>query len=471
MAHFDQTRANARKAIGTATHKVHRGSRSFVRGAMLTAGLGVLATVPLVARVLFPRFAARIRRGAESLVKPFPATRLRLERLDAKPSNSDDGIGFSVEEMANFGERVLRDLGLIKGFAQFVMFFGHGSVCQNNPHKSCYDCGACTGAAGGPNARALAAMLNDRRIRDILATRGIPIPVETIFIGGLHNTGNDTISFFDLDLIPRSQRPAFEAAKATLDQACERNAHERCRRFYSAPLDLTPAEALLHVEDRTEDLAQVRPEFGNSTNALCFVGRRSRVRGLFMDRRCFMHSYDASGDDLEATILGRILGPVVFVCAGINLQYLFSYIDSPGWGSGTKLPHNITSLLGVMDGASSDIRTGLPWQGVEIHEPVRLLFVIECTPEAIVKIMDRNAVVGRLIRNEWVQLVLLDRDSNRMQVFNDDRFEPYTPTSTELPTRPTSADWYRGWREHLGFAAIRAESQLGTPPGTEPATQ
>ena len=29
-----------------------------------------------------------------------------------------------------------------------------------------------------------------------------------------------------------------------------------------------------------------------------------------------------------------------------------------------------------MDGAASDLRTGLPWQMVEIHEPVRLLFVV-----------------------------------------------------------------------------------------------
>jgi len=34
-----------------------------------------------------------------------------------------------------------------------------------------------------------------------------------------------------------------------------------------------------------------------------------------------------------------------------------------------------------MDGAASDLRTGLPWQGVDIHEPVRSLFVIETTPE------------------------------------------------------------------------------------------
>lgn len=455
MAQVEGSRASARKALGTAQHQVHVGSRSILKGALLSASIGVLASIPLVARVLFPRSTARIRRKAESLVKPLPVTRLRLERLDEKPSATDGGFGFSVSEMIDFGERVLRDIGLTDGFAPLVMFFGHGSACQNNPHKSAYDCGACSGMAGAPNARALAAMLNDPRVREALASRNIAIPPTTYFLGGLHNTGDDTTTFYDLDLLPRALRPQFEAAKDTLDQTCERNAHERCRRFYSAPLNLEPQAALLHVEQRTEDLAQVRPEFGNSTNAMCFVGRRSRVRGLFMDRRCFLHSYDPPSDDDEATILARILGPVVFVCAGINLQYMFSYIDSPGWGSGTKLPHNITSLLGVMDGAASDLRTGLPWQGVEIHEPVRLLCVIECMPTAIEKIMNRNPVVGRLIRNEWVQLALLNPDSNEILHYKNGHFEVYQPDVTELPVVAKSSDWYHGCRDHLGFAAIR----------------
>ena len=44
-----------------------------------------------------------------------------------------------------------------------------------------------------------------------------------------------------------------------------------------------------------------------------------------------------------------------------------------------------------MDGAASDLRTGLPWQMVEIHEPVRSLFLIETTAESMLRIMDRNA--------------------------------------------------------------------------------
>jgi uncharacterized protein YbcC (UPF0753/DUF2309 family) len=447
-------RAEQRKRLGEYSHRVHVGTRTATRGAILTGVFGVLASVPLVARVLFPRLTASIRSRAGRFVEAPKVTRLRLERTAEKPSPEDTGIGFTIDEMANFGERVLRDIGLTSGFARLVIFLGHGSYCLNNPHKAAYDCGACSGAAGGPNARALAAFLNNPRAREIIASRGLKIPSDTYFLGGEHNTCTDAVTFFDLDLLPKSHHKDLESARQTLDQACDRNAHERCRRFQSAALNLTPAQARRHVQGRAEDLAQTRPEFGNASNALCFVGRRDRVRGLYMDRRAFMHSYDPTQDDAEATILGRILGPVVVVCSGINLQYYFSYVDSTGWGCGTKLPHNVTSLLGVMDGHASDLRSGLPWQGVEIHEPMRLLFVFEAKPEALFKIMGRNPLVNRVLRNQWAQLALLDPDSNKISLFRGGEFVPYTPSSTELPQAASSVDWYRGWREHLGFAQI-----------------
>src|SRR5439155_19201787 len=105
-------------------------------------------------------------------------------------------------------------------------------------------------------------------------------------------------------------------------------------------------------------------------------------------------------DDADHTILTRTLQAAVPVCAGITLEYYFSYTDPTGWGCGTKLPHNVASLLGVMNGAASDLRPGLPWQMVEIHEPLRLLFLIETTPEAMLQIMGRNEGIARLVRND-----------------------------------------------------------------------
>lgn len=447
-------RAVTRRALGTASHHFHRGTRGATGGLVLTTLFGVLASVPLVFRVLFPRWAARVRRTAGALLEPPAVTRLQLERVAESPSSSEKGVGFTVDEMAQMGERMLRDIGLTSNFARLVLFLGHGSYCLNNPHKSAYDCGACSGGAGGPNGRSLAAFLNAPQVRDILAKRGIAIPRDTWFLGGQHNTCADTITFFDLDLMPRSHHQDFEEVQEILEEACERNAHERCRRFQSAPLDLSFPAARRHVEERSEDLAQTRPEFGNASNAMCFVGRRARTRDLYLDRRSFLVSYDPATDDADNTILGRILGAVVPVCEGINLQYFFSYVDSTGWACGTKLPHNVTSLLGVMDGAASDLRTGLPAQGVEIHEPVRCLFIIETTPEAIERIMDRSPTVARILRNGWVQLSLLHPETNELLVYRDGKYETYQPEAKELPRVSTSTDWYRGWRDHLGFAEI-----------------
>jgi uncharacterized protein YbcC (UPF0753/DUF2309 family) len=451
----NRRRARNRQLLGQATQRVHLGSRKFAGGALLTASVGYLASIPLIARVLAPGLTAKIRRGAARFVEPPPITRLRLERKSAVPGPTGDGIGFTVDEMATMGERLLRDIGLTTSFGRLVFFFGHGSSCLNNPHKSCYDCGACTGGQGGPNARALAAFLNDPRIRSILAGRGLAIPSDTYFIGGLHNTGADSITYFDIDSLPASHIPDFEAARDTLARTCVRNAHERCRRFHSARVDLTPEEAKQHVEERCEDLAQVRPEFGNASNGMCFVGRRGRIRGLYLDRRSFMHSYDPECDDDEATILGRILGAVVPVCSGINLQYYFSAVDSPGWGAGTKLPHNVVSLLGVMDGAASDMRTGLPWQGVEIHEPVRCLFVMETTEDKIRKIMARNETVRKIIENRWALLSLVHPQTGDVTVYRRGEFIPYTREAAALPEVDSSIEWYRGLRDHLPFAEVK----------------
>jgi uncharacterized protein YbcC (UPF0753/DUF2309 family) len=455
VAGEDRRRQRTRRLLGTATHSVHLGSRSFTGGALLTAVFGPLASIPLTVRILFPRFTAQVRKFASQFVQPLPDTELSLERRADPPGPDEQHLGFTVDEMAGFVDRLLKDIGLTANFARVVVVLGHGSSSLNNPHEAAYHCGACGGNRGGPNARAFARMANDKRVRALLEARGVHVPEQTFFVGAYHNTCDDSIVFEDLDTLPDSHRADFERVQETLDQAREMNAHERSRRFELAPLDLTPTAALRHVEARAEDLAQTRPEYNHATNAMCVVGRRTRTRGLFLDRRSFLVSYDPAQDDADSTILNRILSAVGPVCAGINLEYYFSCVDPAGWGCGTKLPHNVTSLLGVMDGAASDLRPGLSQQMTEIHEPVRILFVIETTPERFTRILDKNPTLARLFNNQWILAATLDPDSLTMHFYRDGSYEPYTPESTELPEVESSMDWYRGWRGHLGFATVR----------------
>jgi hypothetical protein len=91
---------------------------------------------------------------------------------------------------------------------------------------------------------------------------------------------------------------------------------------------------------------------------------------------------------------------------------------------------------------------------VEVHDPVRLLFVIEATPEDMLGIMDRQPPIAQMIRNGWVQLATLSPSGPEIHVFNGKSFAPYKPEHDSLPQVATSHDWYAGKREHLGFALL-----------------
>lgn len=455
-------RAQLRKRLGLATHVFHTRSRTFV-GGIFAGILGSLATAPLVARVLFPRLTSHIRQRFGSLLQPPPVTNLHLERHTAEPGSEDKHIGYTVKEMANVVVRLLEDIGQTNEarFSRLFIVCGHGSSSLNNPHESAYCCGACAGKRGGPNARAFAEMANDWRVRSLVAELGICIPESTFFIGAYHNTCDDSVVFFDLDRMPASHRNDFDEARITIEEARKRNAHERCRRFVSASLTLSPEDALRHVEGRAQDISQARPEYNHATNAMCVVGRRDWTRGLFLDRRAFLTSYDPTMDDEQSSVLFRILSAAIPVCAGINLEYYFSCVDPATFGSGSKLPHNIVSLLGVMEGTASDLRTGLYQQMVEIHEPLRLLFVIESTPEALLSIIERSPGIGQLCRGEWVYLAVIDSETSQIQLYRDGKFGEYQPRNLRLQRVASSRDCYDSCRDHRPFFSI-AENEVAS---------
>ena len=472
---MQHTRRLHRRAAGFLGYNVHLGSRLPMRGAVLMTAFGWLALVPLVLRVVFPWLSSRWRRIHQT---PFSAsrTRLQLDREDDAPPIGRYS-GFTLREMANIVRRVVEDTGIRDRLSPLVLVIGHGSISLNNPHESAHDCGACGGGRGGPNARAFAHMANDARVRQLLAAEGLSIEATTWFVGAQRNTCNNEVSFFDDDLVPEASRPLFERAVDAIETARRREAHERCRRFDGVPRWYPPPAALAHVQGRADDLAQPRPEYGHATNAFCIVGRRTRTRGLFLDRRAFLVSYDPSRDD-DGAILARIMAAVVPVVAGINLEYYFSYIDPTGYGCGTKLPHNVTSLLGVMDGAQSDLRTGLPWQMVEIHEPTRLAIVVEGTRERLLRVVEANPMIERLVRHRWIWLACLDPEPGTLWELRTGSgaetpakadFVARTPEHTLAVVAGESAAWYQGKRGFLPPVAILREQPFSThePGGQE----
>jgi uncharacterized protein len=400
----------------------------------------------LFLKLLLPIFQAQ---WLDKLVKATAApvdTRLAFTSSDSATAATPEHprLGFLDAEQIDRVAGFLKVTGLTYGFARLIVLMGHGSISQNNPHLAAYDCGACSGRHGGPNARLFAAMANRPEVRKGLSERNIHIPEDTWFIGAEHNTCNEDIDWFDLHEVPPSHLEELTKLQKQLTHGQRMSAHERCRRLASAPRNPELKEALAHIRERSADFSQARPELGHATNAAAVIGRRSITQGAFFDRRAFLISYDPTQDPDGKTVEGILLnvGPVG---AGISLEYYFSTVNNERLGCSTKVPHNIVGQFGVMEGASSDLRTGLPRQMIEIHEAMRLQILVEAKTSILEQIYARQESLRELIAGGWVHLSAVDPDDGAIYIFERGKgFAMWQPDSEQLPIFATSQDCYQG---------------------------
>jgi uncharacterized protein len=385
-------------------------------------------------------------------------TQLHLLRETDTPTKDGYLLGFSYSEMADKVGGLLTNIGLTKQFATLVVIVAHGSSSVNNPHFAAYDCGACSGKPGAPNARAFAWMANNEEVRKILYSRGIEIPGGTRFIAGLHNTSRDEITYFDQHLWAENPPDGLDLFQQVMSTALQRNARERCRWFELAPKSNTLNKAHDHVTARATSIFDPRPEYNHSNNLYCIVGRRKLTRYLFMDRRAFLHSYDPDKDAAGNTMV-RILSAIIPVCGGINLEYLFSRIDNSVYGAGTKLPHNVIGLLGIANGVEGDLRTGLPQQMIEVHEPARLMIVAEQTCAILDKAIANIGELKEWLDNDWVYLVSCHPSTREQFLYSKGNWEPIAfPAGLSTPTAKQSEDIFLN--KSLGFSDTIPVHQL-----------
>ncbi|MDQ6618009.1 MAG: DUF2309 domain-containing protein [Actinomycetota bacterium] len=379
----------AQRATGAGQEAFHAAKGSLIGPFALAEAAGYLMGPSAAARTLAPGLVRRLKGLTARRIAP-PQTRPAVE------AENDDGSGLALEERVSFAKNIVRTMGLTR-FARLVVFCGHGSHNVNNPHASSYDCGACGGAPGGPSARVAVAILNDPGVRTGLKERGLLVPDDTLFVAAQHDTVSDQVTVLDRQAVPDTHEPLVAAFERDVALAGERLARERAGRLPGDPQK---------VRVRGHDWAQVRPEWGLAGNAAFVVGPRSITAGLDLACRVFLHAYDAKGDD-DGSALETIMTAPLVVGQWISAQYYFSAVDPDQFGAGDKTLHNPVGGIGVVLGEGGDLQVGLPAQAVGVgdrrmHEPLRLLAVIQAPLERIEAIIQRNQVLRELIGGKWI---------------------------------------------------------------------
>ncbi|HOY12011.1 MAG TPA: DUF2309 domain-containing protein [Saprospiraceae bacterium] len=403
---------------------------SYLGGWLISQTLGFWSALKLAINIFKPTFSPATSVSFKHMSK---SAELHIECHDTSHIENDLQVGFTIQEMADRVEGTLKSIGLVENFAPIVYIIGHGSTSTNNTHYAGYDCGACSGRPGSVNARVFSYMANEKKVRAILSTKGIHIPDDTFFIGALHDTSRDEIMFYDEPPVDGIHDLKHLENSNRMLKALELNAKERSRRFESIHSNQDATKVHKKVKRRSVSLFEPRPELNHATNALAIVGRRSLTEHTFLDRRAFMNSYDYRVDP-DGAYLTNILNAVAPVCGGINLEYYFSKVDNHRLGAGTKLAHNVMGLVGVANGTDGDLRTGLPSQMIEIHDPLRLLVVVEHHPDIALKSMQKNPITYEWFFNDWIHFAVIDPSSGKLFRFEKGQFLPYAPVNKELPT-------------------------------------
>lgn len=405
-------------------------TNSLLLGFFGSLSLGFYAGVRLFQNLFAPKMSPAISNAFTHMLAD---SELIIENKNINDRENDLQVGFTIEEMASRVEGLLRSIGLTENFAPVVYAIAHGSSSANNPHHSAHDCGACSGRPGSANARVFAWMANHPKVRERMRANGLDIPATTQFVGSMHDTASDQIGFYDEKNLTEKNHAHHINNKTVFENALNANAKERSRRFASIKTKNVLSRVRKSIFTRSAEMFEPRPELGHGTNSLCIIGSREITKGLFLDRRAFMNSYNYKTDP-DGKLLAGVMRPIGLVCGGINLEYYFSRVDNYKLGAGTKLPHNVMGLIGVANSADGDLRPGLPVQMIEVHDPVRLLVMVEHEPSVVLKAIQSAPEVYEWYNNEWVHIMALNPFDNQFYYFRNGAFELYEPTTQKINT-------------------------------------
>lgn len=89
-------------------------------------------------------------------------------------------------------------------------------------------------------------------------------------------------------------------------------------------------------------------------------------------------------------------------------------------------------LFGVANGIEGDLRPGLPSQMIEVHDPLRLLIIVEHFPEVVLNVIKKAKDVYEWYIHNWIHLVAIHPENRKLYRFEKGHFQPYSPLPFEI---------------------------------------